>query len=87
MNNFERSDRVKEPKSPVDALAEFAKSLKESEGLKESEIHLAAQIAINQREEEDIDVRAAGSPDFELASTLKKALIARHGVQPGPETR
>ena len=86
MSSFEIPGSNSESKSPVDALAEFAKGLKESEGLKEGEIRLAAQIALNKREE-DLDAKEAGSPDSELADILKKALTARHGIPSGPETR
>lgn len=79
---FERPQR-KEEKTPVDALVDFAKGLKASEGLKESEIRRAAEIALNKQDDE-VDANAAGSPDTELAETLKKALEARRGIPPGP---
>lgn len=69
--------------TPLDALAKFAQSLPESEGLTNREIREAAQIALNKQEEE-LTAAEASSPDSELADLLRKALEARHGIPPGP---
>ena len=81
--NFEASSDVPNNETII-ALAEYAKGLKESEGLAENEIRMAAAMALKKTGETNLDPKSAGSPDTELSDTLRKALEARHLLKGSP---